>query len=974
MPPSALQGLCPECMLQLGAASQTDTGTEADSHETRAVPPPPAKPEEIGKHFPQLEILECLGRGGMGVVYKARQPRLDRLVALKILAPEKEQDPKFAERFAREAKALARLNHPNIVTVHDFGEADGLFYLLMEYVDGVTLRQLLQTRKIAPEEALSIVPKICDALQFAHELGVVHRDIKPENVLLDKQGRVKIADFGIAKIMGGTPLTPSDGERVSGRTGEGKLTQDQVLGTPNYMAPEQVEHPQTVDHRADIYSLGVVFYEMLTGELPLGKFAPPSKRVQVDVRLDEVVLHALEKEPERRYQQASQVKTAVETIAATAAPRPPSARENADLENARARVKAPAIGLIVVSVPHLLMVTAGLFIWTYGAALSLAGKTAPLPWIPVIPLVLLQTCCAVVTLVGARRMKQLRSYQLAVVGSVLAMFSPWLGLSAGNICGVSYSFWLIMPVLLGPLFGIWSLIVLSRRQVQEAFKANRARGMTPPEGTGTAAQSVDESALARARQEVKGPAEWLVATGIVNCIAFSFLLMENAPWASRSDADAGPRLLVLLAALFMGSAIIFLPSAIIIAGLKMKRLEAYSLAIIGSILAMLIFPGSFIGLPIGIWALVVLCRREVREAFRTAHLRSPETPQPKRASLVWIIAAVVCGIALGSFGIVQLKLQSKRRVAPGPSLTGVSLTSDQVEAYVAQNKRNAESLLAAYRMSADVAYLKEAAGKFPGDREVQYAVIAAKAFPAAQRQWIDAYKASSPDNALAWYFSALEYFRAGQTNLAVQELAEATRKPAFRAELAPMLQGVEEMNLSAGRRAREAKMVALAACYLVPHVTLMRELANAMQAAAQQYREQGNSAAAESLAGMGLVLGNHLETGGGSQTVMNQLMGVVIEKMFVRQLDPNSRDPLGRRVGDVSAAIAQHAQTLKSYQRMIGRLQARLSAAEAATYLERVKLYGEEAALSGLKAKHEDSEIRSDVQERFKARAGEQKQ
>ncbi len=147
-------------------------------------------------------MLECLGRGGMGAVYKARQPKLNRLVALKILAPEKGADPKFAERFLREAQALARLSHPNIVAVHDFGEADGLYYLLMEYVDGVTLRQLLQGQKIAPEQALSIVPKICEALQFAHEQGIVHRDIKPENVLLDKQGRVKIADFGIAKLVG----------------------------------------------------------------------------------------------------------------------------------------------------------------------------------------------------------------------------------------------------------------------------------------------------------------------------------------------------------------------------------------------------------------------------------------------------------------------------------------------------------------------------------------------------------------------------------------------------------------------------------------------------------------------------------------------------------------------------------------------------------------------------------------------------
>ena len=198
---------------------------------------------------------------------------------------------------------LARLHHPNIVTVYDFGEVQGNYYLLMEFVDGLTLRQLFHTRRLSPPEALNIVPKICDALQYAHDQGVVHRDIKPENILLDKQGRVKIADFGIAKMIGQTPKDVS----LTGAK--------DVLGTPHYMAPEQIEKPATVDHRADIYSLGVVFYEMLTGELPLGKFQPPSAKVQIDVRLDEVVLHALEKEPERRYQQVSEVKTRVETIA-----------------------------------------------------------------------------------------------------------------------------------------------------------------------------------------------------------------------------------------------------------------------------------------------------------------------------------------------------------------------------------------------------------------------------------------------------------------------------------------------------------------------------------------------------------------------------------------------------------------------------------------------------------------------------------
>ncbi|MEI9961731.1 MAG: protein kinase [Limisphaerales bacterium] len=298
LPTDSPEGLCPRCLVALNLATQTEMTGEAQSAK-----PPPLPIEEVAKLFPQLEILECLGRGGMGAVYKTRQPRLDRIVALKILSPEKQGEPKFAERFEREARALAKLHHPNIVTVYDFGETQGNFYLLMEFVDGLTLRQLLQTRKLSSAEALGIVPKICEALQYAHEQGIVHRDIKPENILLDKNGKLKIADFGIAKILGDN--------------GRENLTAKQVVGTPHYMSPEQIEKPQTVDHRADIYSLGVVFYEMLTGELPLGKFSPPSAKVQIDVRLDEIVLRALEKEPERRYQQVSEVKTQVETIAAT---------------------------------------------------------------------------------------------------------------------------------------------------------------------------------------------------------------------------------------------------------------------------------------------------------------------------------------------------------------------------------------------------------------------------------------------------------------------------------------------------------------------------------------------------------------------------------------------------------------------------------------------------------------------------------
>ncbi len=289
---------------------------------------PPLPPEEIAPHFPQLEILECLGRGGMGVVYKARQTILNRLVALKLLAPERAHDAKFAGRFTREAQALAALNHPSIVTIYDFGQAGGFYFLLMEFVDGANLRQLLRARKFTPEEALAIVSPLCDALQFAHERGIVHRDIKPENLLLDRAGRVKVADFGIAKMLGAT-----NGEKEDETAAPESATQNAV-GTPGYSAPEQKSDPQRVDSRADIYSLGVVFYEMLTGELPGKLIEAPSKKVQIDVRLDEIVLRALEKNPELRYQRAGEIKTRMETIASSTSAHvlPP---ERPDLKEAR---------------------------------------------------------------------------------------------------------------------------------------------------------------------------------------------------------------------------------------------------------------------------------------------------------------------------------------------------------------------------------------------------------------------------------------------------------------------------------------------------------------------------------------------------------------------------------------------------------------------------------------------------------------
>ena len=329
VPADSPDGGCPECLLRaaLGATPGPLGGARA----------PAMTIDEANARFPQFEVLSLLGQGGMGVVWKARQRSLDRFVALKVLPAEVAAAPGFADRFQREARALARLDHPNIVHVYESGTSDGLFYLAMEFVDGTNLRQAMEAKAIRPREALAIVPQICDALQYAHDHGVVHRDVKPENVLLDRAGRVKVADFGIAKLM-------SAGGPEPNRTLTG-----QVMGTPHYMAPEQIEHPTEVDHRADIYSLGVVFYEMLTGELPLGRFAAPSRKVQVDVRLDEIVLRTLEKEREARYQRVAEVRTDVDAVVAdppaTEAPTTASRADAGAERDARTSVPAaPSVG------------------------------------------------------------------------------------------------------------------------------------------------------------------------------------------------------------------------------------------------------------------------------------------------------------------------------------------------------------------------------------------------------------------------------------------------------------------------------------------------------------------------------------------------------------------------------------------------------------------------------------------------------
>jgi hypothetical protein len=338
----------------------------------------------------------------------------------------------------------------------------------MEFVPGADLRQLLRAGPVPPPQVLAIALQVCDALEYAHGESVIHRDIKPENLLLDPKGRVKVADFGLAKLVGPTAAPYS-------LTGS-----HQVMGTPHYMAPEQWERPQAVDHRADIYALGVVLYELLTAELPLGRFAPPSAKAPVDPRLDAIILQALEKDPARRPPDVRAIRSVLESVAGPA--RSPTlpwgepagayragerttdrtlpittslARADEAVELARTQVRGPAAGLVVAGLATLLVsVGVGTICVAYGSAQS--EVAAVLIWSA-----LLAFPIGGILVLGGVQMRSLRSYGLAVAAAAVAMMPLTLG-------------W-----FLGLPLGLWALLVLRRPEVREAFAAAALRPVPP---------------------------------------------------------------------------------------------------------------------------------------------------------------------------------------------------------------------------------------------------------------------------------------------------------------------------------------------------------------------------------------------------------------------------------------------------------------------------------------------------------------
>ncbi|MCG3172780.1 MAG: Serine/threonine-protein kinase PknD [Myxococcota bacterium] len=288
---------CREC----GVRFSVDSATAA---RTPTPPPDLLRSPHTAKlpafRISGYRIKGVIGQGGMGVIYLAEQESLSRDVAIKVLAEKWAGQEVILQRFHREAAALANLRHPNIITIIDKGESMGQPWFVMEYIKGKSLRDLIDRGPLNLTDWESIIIQICRSLEHAHAHAVVHRDIKPENILIDHMGNVKLADFGLAALV--------DPQRATDN-----MTRSQVaMGTFNYMAPEQRRNAKTVDRRADVYSLGVVMYEMLTGFLPEREYRPPSTvNPQVPPAIDDVIARCLATDPDGRFETAQKLKEAV---------------------------------------------------------------------------------------------------------------------------------------------------------------------------------------------------------------------------------------------------------------------------------------------------------------------------------------------------------------------------------------------------------------------------------------------------------------------------------------------------------------------------------------------------------------------------------------------------------------------------------------------------------------------------------------
>jgi serine/threonine protein kinase len=338
----------------------------------------------IGQQFGPYKITEKLGEGGMAVVYKGYQQSLNRYVAIKVLRQELAQDEEFVQRFQREALAVADLDHPNILHVYDAGIVQGMYYIVMAFVDGGSLRDMVGHGPLEPDYALSIAAQVADALHHAHQRGIVHRDVKPNNILLSRDGRPLLSDFGIAKAL----------HESSGLTRTGMS-----IGTPEYMAPEQIQG-QKVDGRTDIYALGIVLYEMLVGWAPFSSTTPvaalykqvnepppPLRQANINIPawLEAVVAKALAKSPVERYQQASEFAEALRQRRApgrTPVPIRTATPTKISRAEPEAKGRRKVVPVLIAGIVVLLLV----LVAVVAALLSgnEAGPTGPTPFVTVV--------------------------------------------------------------------------------------------------------------------------------------------------------------------------------------------------------------------------------------------------------------------------------------------------------------------------------------------------------------------------------------------------------------------------------------------------------------------------------------------------------------------------------------------------------------------------------------------------------------
>jgi len=328
----------------------------ANSSPTGFIPPDPA---HLAGLFPGYQIVRLIACGGMGAVYEAIQIALERSVAIKILPREFTTDESFRTGFQAEARAMARLNHPNLISVYDFGEVDGMLYIIMEYVPGFSLFEAANGQAILQGEVVPLVSSICHGLAHAHDNGIIHRDIKPANILLNLNNEPKIGDFGLAR--------PLENQLREG---------EEIFGTPGYTAPEVLQTPYSIDHRADIFSLGVLLHELLTGLLPDADPRPASAICHCDPRFDLVIRKATHSSPNQRYDSANEIATEIGKISTTAGPRilktatPAARRLRGTPAKYRKAEKSKATGFIT----FMLLVAACIVAYRYFAAAEVNGS------------------------------------------------------------------------------------------------------------------------------------------------------------------------------------------------------------------------------------------------------------------------------------------------------------------------------------------------------------------------------------------------------------------------------------------------------------------------------------------------------------------------------------------------------------------------------------------------------------------------